>query len=253
MMLNRLVELGLDVKEARFYLTVLELGEATVRQIAEAAGVSRTNAYDILDRLARRGLVSQLEVGPTHRTMVVATDPQRLVDEWEERGRRLESIVPQLRAMHHKTGVRPRVRYYEGVEGIQTVLYGTLHLSSSLLGILSMRDLLTVPGKTVMDHYVSRRAETGVRLRVIRSREKETEDMWPTDPRALREARYAPTGRVFTMTMFLGGDTVALISSRRENFALTIESPEYAELQRNMFEILWEASLPTIDPVSRPR
>lgn len=244
MLFDRLRELGLDDKQARFYLAVLEIGEATVRQAADAAGVSRTNAYDILGRLTRRGLLSQIEVGPAHRTVVVATDPQRLIEEWEERGRRLETVVPELRALHRKTGVRPRVRYYAGAEGIRTVLYETLRLPSPLLGILSMSDLMAVPGEAVMHDYVASRVERGRYLRVIRSREKETEDLWPTDPAALRDTRFAPPGRVFTMTMILGGDTVAVISSRRENFALTTESPEYAELHRNLFEVLWDASTP---------
>lgn len=244
MLLGQLRELGLDDKQARFYLAVLEIGEATVRQAADAAGVSRTNAYDILDRLTRRGLVSQVEAGHAHRTVVVATDPQRLLEEWQERRRLLDSVVPELRALHRKAGVRPRVRYYEGAEGIRTVLYETLRLPSPLLGILSMSDLMTVPGAAVMHDYVASRVAHGRFLRVIRSREKETDDLWPTDPAALRETRYAPAGRVFTMTMLIGGNTVAVISSRRENFALTTESPEYAELHRNLFEVLWDASSP---------
>jgi hypothetical protein len=33
-----------------------------------------------------------------------------------------------------------------------------------------------------------------------------------------------------------------MLSSTRENFALVIESAEYAEMQRNLFEVLWSAS-----------
>lgn len=244
MVIEQLRRLGLDDKEARFYLAVLELGEPSVRQAADAAGVSRTNGYDIVARLTRRGLLSHVEMGSVHRTVVVATDPDRLLDEWEERRRLLASVVPELRALRRKAGVRPRVRYYEGAEGIRTVLYQTLHLPSPLLGILSMRDLLTVPGEAVMEDYVLSRVRHGRFLRVIRSRQKETEDLWPTDPAALRETRYAPPGRVFTMTMFIGGDTVSVISSRRENYALITESPEYAELHRNLFEVLWDMSEP---------
>jgi hypothetical protein len=33
-----------------------------------------------------------------------------------------------------------------------------------------------------------------------------------------------------------------MISSRQENFALVIESSEYAEMQGNLFEVLWSVS-----------
>ena len=46
-----LVQLGLQETEARFYLAALELGPASVRDVAAKAGISRTNAYDVFARL----------------------------------------------------------------------------------------------------------------------------------------------------------------------------------------------------------
>jgi HTH-type transcriptional regulator, sugar sensing transcriptional regulator len=243
-MIDELAALGLDEKEARLYLAALELGESTVRKLADAAGVGRTNAYDILERLERRGLVSHLDEGTAGRRLILATDPQRLVERWEEQRRKLDSLVPSLRAMHQGSAVNARVRYYEGVEGILSVLYSTLRSSGPLAGILSMKDLLVVPGRAAMADYIAERVKQGLHLRVIRSQQKEVVPVWPTDPDELRELRYAPDDRVFTMTMFISDDSVAVLSSRRESFGMTIESAEYAELQRNMFEVLWGASTP---------
>lgn len=44
------------------------------------------------------------------------------------------------------------------------------------------------------------------------------------------------------MTMLIGSDSVAVISSRRENFAMMIDSREYAEPQSGLFDSLWSAS-----------
>jgi sugar-specific transcriptional regulator TrmB len=244
-MMEELLALGLDAKEAKLYLAVLERGEAPVRELADSSGVGRTNAYDVVDRLIRRGLVAQVDVGTSGRKVVVATDPYRLIEKWEEQRRQLDEIVPALRAMHRDSAQHTRVRYYEGAEGISTVLYSTLRSTGPLLGILSMRDLFTVPGEAAMNDYVAERTRRDLHLRVVRSRQKDLAPHWSTDPAARRDARYAPEGYVFTMTMFIMDDTVAVISSRVESFGMTIESAEYAELQRNLFEVLWEASSPT--------
>src|SRR5690606_2580825 len=98
-----LVEAGLEPKEARVSLAALTMNSPTVAQAAEAAQVSRTNGYDIAKRLAHRGLLSLAErsregedgAGRRARTVVCATDPQRLLDEWAQRRRVLEEIVPQ--------------------------------------------------------------------------------------------------------------------------------------------------------------
>lgn len=134
-------------------------------------------------------------------------------------------------------------------DGIRTVLDGTLACrSKELLGILSMGDLFNVPGRAAMEDLVRRRIAGGVRLKVLRSRERDVGDIWPTRAADLRELRYVPPGIVFTMTMYVYDDKVAIISSRRENFGMTIESQELAETQRNLFMVLWHASTPHPPP-----
>ncbi len=93
-----------------------------------------------------------------------------------------------------------------------------------------------------MEQYVARRVEAGVSLRVVRSREKELDAVWPTDPKKLREVRYSPSGMVFVMTSFIYDSKVAFISSRKENFGMIIESQDFARTFRNLFEILWISS-----------
>ena len=250
-MWQELVNAGLEPKEARFYLAVLDMQRPTVAQAAERAEVSRTNAYDITKRLLHRGLISITEVGPTGkpagrgRGLLTANDPSHLLDEWVERKEVLDSLVPKLRAMRAKGGSQPRVRYLEGVSGIKSALFETLGWPSPLRGILSMKDLLSVPGQSAMNEYIEGRRERELCLRVVRSPERDYERGWPTSAADYRESRYAPREYIFTMTMIIGQDEVAVMSSRRENFAMMIESSEYAQMQTNLFEVLWSVSSST--------
>ncbi len=252
-MWNQLVDIGLEPKEAKFYLAVLAMDRPTVAQVAERIDINRTNAYDIMKRLVHRGLLSLTETAPMGgrgRAELQATDPQQFLDEWHQRKRQLDELVPQLRAMHAKSGAQPRARYLEGTAGIRTALFQTLEWPSPLRGILSMRDLLTVPGTEAMDEYIAGRKSRGLWLHVIRSPKKDFEHGWPTSDTDLRRTRYAPADYVFTMTMVIGEDAVAMISSSAENFALMIESAEYAQMQSNLFEVLWAAS--ASQPPRRP-
>jgi sugar-specific transcriptional regulator TrmB len=245
---DQLAQLGLDAKEARFYLAALELGQAPVRVIAQKAGISRTNAYDVLIRLIRKGALTQVERGTAkkRRTLaVVAEDPSRLLSNVEKQRSVLEAILPDLRSIYSRSAATPRVRIYDGVEGIRTVLYDTLKCRSKLLlGILSMRDLLDVPGRAETEAYIRQRIDRGIFLRVLRSREKDVGNIWQSGEAELREVRYAPAGLVFTMTTWIYDDKVAIVSSRRENFGMTIESEEFAQMQQNLFSVLWNASQP---------
>ena len=81
-------------------------------------------------------------------------------------------------------------------------------------------------------------------LRVVRSATKDLHSYWSDNPDDLRILRYAPEAFRFSMTTYIYDSKVALISSREENFAMTIESAEFATMQTGLFETLWLASRP---------
>lgn len=251
-MWEQLMALGLDEKEAKFYVEALRKTHPSVTEVARSIGVNRTNAYDIVKRLVARGLLSATESSrPGSRTRVElrTTDPQYLLMEWEERRRLLDDVVPRLRAMQAKPGHGPQVRYLEGVAGIRSALFETLNWRGPLRGILSMRDLFLVPGRQAMAEYIAGRIARQLQLRVIRSWRHDTDAGWFTSQAECREARFAPENYMFTMTTIVGGDSVAFISSSAENFALIIDSTELAALHGNLFEVLWCVSQPAVEPV----
>ncbi len=57
--LKYLERLGLSKSQIQVYLASLELGEATVSQIAKYVKTHRVNAYDTVDTLAGLGLLEK--------------------------------------------------------------------------------------------------------------------------------------------------------------------------------------------------
>jgi sugar-specific transcriptional regulator TrmB len=241
-----LMDIGLTETEVRFYLAALELGQAPIRDVAAKAGIGRTNAYDVFARLAEHRLVSEVPSESGRSLLIAAETPDRILAMLEVRRKELEHILPELRSLHNHSASKPKVRYYQGLEGIKSVLEETLACRSpELLGLISMRDLYEVPGREWMDDLVHRRIEAGVKLRVVRAYSSDLHEMWPESSSDHRLLRYAPPGFAFSMTSYIYDEKVAIISSRRENFAMTIESGEFAQMQTGLFETLWTVSTPT--------
>jgi sugar-specific transcriptional regulator TrmB len=248
-----LTDIGLHETEVRFYLAALELGQAPMRDIARKAGISRTNAYDVFSRLLEQRLVNEIPQASDRSMWIMAESPARVLEIVEERRKRLETVLPELMSLHNRTPEKPKVRYFQGSDGIKAVLNETITCRSKmLLGILSMSDLYEVPGRAWMDDNVRRRIEAGVTLRVLRSATRDLHKFWSDNPAELRILRYAPENFSFSMTTYIYDDTVALISSRRENFAMTIESAEFAAMQTGLFETLWAASNSAEPATRRP-
>ena len=58
--LNLLSSIGLQQKEAKVYLALLELEQGTVSKIAKLSGLKRPTIYLILDDLIKNGYVTEL-------------------------------------------------------------------------------------------------------------------------------------------------------------------------------------------------
>ena len=238
-----LKEFGLDDKKAKVYLAVLELGQAKAHEIAHKAGVARPTAYDLLEKLSQDGLVGAYD---KHKVRYyIANDPEKIKRNLMEKQRSLEHLLPELKSVYNSLKAKPKISFYEGVEGIKTVFEDTLLAQNkNLRGILSMEDLYKVPGKHYMDDYVERRVKEGYTLRVIRSKPKEIAPDWPAGPTERRDLRYPPESMVFAMTTYIYDNKVGLISSQKENFGMIIESQEYSQNMSHLFEALWQISKP---------
>ncbi len=234
-----LAEVGLRGQKAAVYLAALQLGSAKGQDIADSISLPRTTALEILESLHRMGMVSYVTRGRTR--LYSAEPPAKLESILKEKERKLKAIMPELLSLETTAGTRPRVRFYEGVAGVKTVFEDTLTVrNKKLRGILSMADLYDIPGKAYMDDYVERRINAGIELNVIRSESKEVEETWFTSKEEYRMVRYAPNGMVFPMTMYLYDNKVGIIGTQKENFGMIIESEDFYQTQKNLFDVLWE-------------
>jgi len=129
--LTILKKLDFSDKEIKLYLKLLEQGAMSVRGLSELTGLNRGTAYDILKRLQELGLVSYYHQDTKQK--FVAEDPERLLKLIKERKEKLEEaklaikdIIPELKSLKEKEGDRPVTKFYEGKEGVRSILEDVL-------------------------------------------------------------------------------------------------------------------------------
>ncbi|MBI5466511.1 MAG: hypothetical protein HY974_04455 [Candidatus Kerfeldbacteria bacterium] len=130
--INEVLEkFGLGDKEIAVYRALLKLGPSPVRKVGTEAAVNRGTTYDILKSLKEQGLVSYYH--KEKHQYFVAEDPNKLYDLLKQKGEvlkdlklELQTIVPQLRSMRTVVEEKPLVTYYDGVQGIRTILQDVL-------------------------------------------------------------------------------------------------------------------------------
>src|SRR3989338_1410468 len=135
MIVENLLQFGLNEKEISVYLSLISLGAAPVKLISKQARVNRGTTYDILKSLIDQGLVSYYKHYDREdkKQFFVAEPPQKLMDAIETKKRNLETLkihlnksLPELESLYEKSGAKPVVKYYEGSSGLRTILEDVL-------------------------------------------------------------------------------------------------------------------------------
>ncbi len=123
MLTKKLEEIGLNEKEAKVYIAVLELGEGSASEIAKKSEVNRATTYFTLENLMKIGLVSASN--EEKKQKFVPEDPSQLENiitkqqqELELKKKGLKDVVEELNSINSASVKKPIVKYYLGKEGI---------------------------------------------------------------------------------------------------------------------------------------
>src|SRR3989344_9460714 len=114
---NTLKDMGLSETESKVYIAALQLGQAFPATLAKKARVKRPTLYKLLPRLKELGLITETVVGK--RTQLVAEDPHNYLERKQRELDDFESMVPHLRLLLITASIKPKIIFYEGVEGLK--------------------------------------------------------------------------------------------------------------------------------------
>ena len=95
-----LLELGLTNTEIKIYLALLELGSSSAGAILERSHLPNSTLHRDLNSLIEKGLINFILEGK--RKIYQATDPESLLVLLDDKKKRLEKILPELKRRQKK-------------------------------------------------------------------------------------------------------------------------------------------------------
>ncbi len=235
-----LQDLGLSENETSIYLANLELGAATIQEIARKSKVKRTTIYTAMETLKEKGLASESKQGL--KTFLVASDPENLIHLYGKRLKRLKQVLPELKSVYNTSDVKPKIKFYEGREGYVSVYEGVIKDSpKELLVIMSYDDFYRHLDPQYEKEWIRRRAEKDIKLRWLVFKTIRTMSMKAEDKKLLRQTRFLPPGFSFTSGLFIYSDKIITISGKQREFtAVVMENTEFYQMFRQFFEMIWQ-------------
>lgn len=239
-----LQQFGLSEKESAVYMASLEIGRATADQLSKHSGVNRSTTYVQIEELMKLGLMSTYEEGK--KTYFLPESPEYLkrlferqkqkIDEQEQR---LEQVMPGLAQLFANAGERPRVRFFEGKEGLMTMREETLNTKQKELRVISsFEHVLNTFSKEERDEFSEKRINKKIKTKLLFTHDEVFEWKIP-----LTAARQIPRDLLpVEADIYIYDDSVALSSLSGAIVGVIIESPAIANSMRAIFEYAWSHS-----------
>lgn len=230
-----LEEIGLSKNEAAAYLALLELGKATAGEIAKQAKLYRSNTYETIERLVKRGLISY-----TLREKVKvfqAAPPESLLQFLEEKERKLREELPKLTIMRQLANSNGEVGVYEGVPAVR-------HLFKQILACNAPIDVYGLPRTfhhlaPFLTQFHRERIRRKIRMRHIYNPDA-VERITFLRQLPYTEVRTLPEEYNSPVATFICGDMVWLALWSTAPLSIIIRNKEIAETYYKYFRLLWE-------------
>ena len=237
--LKSLEKLGLGKNEQSIYLALLQLGKATANQIAYKSKVKRPTTYDILYRLEKDNFIFETE--ENRKRKFVANSPQKLLKILDEEKKNLEKDLPFLKSIYNVSAARPKVAYFEGLEGIKQLYDDTLDSlgkGEEILGYVTSDTTQYLPG--YVGDYVKKRTAKGINFRGIYQDSPIIRFYLKKNQEQLRTSKVvSPKDFLIKNEINIYANKIIILTYKPEPFGVSIQSEEIADTQRAIFEMAW--------------
>ncbi len=241
--LEILKQLGLEEQEAKTYIALLDLREATATKLSERANLGRVHMYQITNRLIEKGLISS--VLKNNIKYFLPADPEILLKNLQEKEESLKKILPSLKARQKNKLEETKVELYKGREGINTIFKIWLKEEKNyyvLGGAAEACNIFELENKI----FIKRAENLKIQGKIL-ARKNDSFFMGNNE-----EYRYLSDDLISSTTMAMFGNKTVVFVWSDPYYAILIENKEIANNNISTFNYLWNiAEKPTKEDINK--
>ncbi len=240
-MIQALEEAGLTKNEITAYTALLELGTSAAGTLTKKTRMHRSRVYEALDRLISKGLVSHKIKGNVKH--FEAQSPEIIIDILEEKKKKVQRVIPKLKALQIEKPGLQKANVFEGYNGLKTVIGNAINILDKgeevyIFGARSGQDAKPEIWRIFFKQVNKNRLQKGIKYKVIFNEDLRGSEVATTFKNSkLTEIKYinqhTPAG------INIHGDNVAIVNwDKLVTFLIT--SKEVADSFKEYFKIMWK-------------
>ena len=237
-----LIKTGMSLREIKVYTALQTQGELMAGTLSDKTGFIRTNVYDVLNSLIKKGIVGY--VIRNGKKYFRAADPEKLIDfidaktkDMEEVREQISKILPNLKPLDYNVQ-RPLIEVYEGKEGLKTILEMSIRESlktkKEILGISVQQQKCRELAGPYHVRWYNDRGKHKIKSRYLMSAEEKIIPVKYTRFKILPKIAKNPN------EIFIFGNTTTQFFFTGDLFtAIVIKNEEITNKYRAYFDFLW--------------
>lgn len=238
-LIKAISNLGFSQTEALVYMSTLELGEATIQDIARHSKVKRTSLYYILDKLSKDSVV--LTTKRNKKTYYVASNPKELMKRARERLLEFENLLDEIEDKKHSIYHKPRVYFLYGPSGFKHIWEMLFDSKCKEFRIITEGSsfLDFVKEKYIIDEIIKNKKSLGVKSRQLIVDSPYARKLVKNDFAQNRTSKILPSSTKLPFTEIITDNFAAFISPRWDNFLFVTENDSFVKSRKSMFDLIW--------------
>lgn len=255
---KQLQQFGLSESEVKIYLHLLKKGKGTALALSKDLKIARTKVYRIIEKLMTKGLVLERVEG--YGKKFVAQSPEKFLEIVNKKERDLSllqmsapSIVNQLKSLEPQISPETKILHYRGVEGLKQVVWNTTK-TQDIFRIYEIGNSMTefLPQSFAERVRLEFTKKPKIRLKQLTNLKKIENFTEITEHVNQWEGRHIPKSILdIKVEVQIYNDCYSMYEyTKEEVFIVEIYNQELADMQKQVFDLAWEAAKPmkVIDP-----
>lgn len=230
-------KLGLGEKETSVYMAALELGNATMQELAEKSGVKRTSIYNFLDKMKQKKLL--FEIKKDGKVFIQAGSPEVLITQAEDNLKNLKDIVPFLSELYRQPTNKPKVKFFLGTDSLKNLYKEIWSRKEPIYGYSDFEKMLETMDAKYMWDFADLRARLGIPFYCIAKDDPMARHVQTKDKEQKRVIKLVKGG-AFETEINIYGKWVAIASFRRPYVGVIIEDVAIARTMKAVWQMLWD-------------
>lgn len=242
-LIKSLQSLGLDPKEIKFFEASFKIGPATINEVAKKSKLQRSTTYLIAQELLQKGYLEEDLTG--YKKKISAIDPKKILQLLSAKQRllrrqelELEEKLPNLQVEYSASEFRPKVKVFEGNQGLLKVWADILSTKTEILLWTNQETETAFFNINAHNKFIDERVKKGIPIRVLAVDNKKIKNI-ASDGKKLRQTKILPKTIEFSPEVYIYDHKVAILDYNKDIIGVIVESLPIVNYHRSIFELNW--------------